>query len=192
MHRWFVLFSSASASKIFACSARHDTCAKLAVPRHEHPRTRPSFVFSGGPACRTRLALRVVRARCRRDRDGLRYFLFALYCSRRLLLLAERVVAAPFSAAPGTRRRSSVCCSGRIAQGQPSSWRRRRTALGSSCMWSTRSGQPYGAKCLHKDSSFKASALQPLAAAPPSKLVGKIAPLHRFRALHRVIFAIGH
>ena len=31
--------------KIFACSAKHDTCAKPAVPRHEHPRTRPSFVF---------------------------------------------------------------------------------------------------------------------------------------------------
>ena len=39
------LFSSASATKIFACSAKHDTCAKPAVPRHEHPRTRPSFVF---------------------------------------------------------------------------------------------------------------------------------------------------
>ena len=37
--------SSASSRKIFACSARHDTCAKPAVPRHEHPRTRPSFVF---------------------------------------------------------------------------------------------------------------------------------------------------
>ena len=33
------------AYKIFACSARHDTCAKPAVPRHAHPRTRPSFVF---------------------------------------------------------------------------------------------------------------------------------------------------
>ena len=39
------LFSSASATKIFACSAKHDTCAKPAVPRHAHPRTRPSFVF---------------------------------------------------------------------------------------------------------------------------------------------------
>mmetsp|Transcript_5418 Transcript_5418/g.16140 ORF Transcript_5418/g.16140 Transcript_5418/m.16140 type:complete len:155 (-) Transcript_5418:145-609(-) len=39
------LFSSASSIKIFACSARHDTCAKPAVPRHAHPRTRPSFVF---------------------------------------------------------------------------------------------------------------------------------------------------
>ena len=39
------LFSSTSAIKIFACSARHDTCAMPAVPRHEHPRTRPSFVF---------------------------------------------------------------------------------------------------------------------------------------------------
>ena len=26
-------------------SAKHDTCAKPAVPRHAHPRTRPSFVF---------------------------------------------------------------------------------------------------------------------------------------------------
>ena len=39
------LFSNASATKIFACSTKHDTCAKPAVPRHAHPRTRPSFVF---------------------------------------------------------------------------------------------------------------------------------------------------
>ena len=39
------LFSSASAYKIFACSAKHDTCTKPAVPRHAHIRTRPSFVF---------------------------------------------------------------------------------------------------------------------------------------------------
>ena len=45
LHLESKLFSSASATKIFACSARHDTCAKPAVPRHAHPRTRPSFVF---------------------------------------------------------------------------------------------------------------------------------------------------
>ena len=39
------LFASASSIKIFACSTRHATCAKPAVPRHAHRRTRPSFVF---------------------------------------------------------------------------------------------------------------------------------------------------
>ena len=39
------LFSSASAVKIFTSSTRHDTCAKPAVPRHAHMRTRPSLVF---------------------------------------------------------------------------------------------------------------------------------------------------
>ena len=43
------LFSSASATKIFACSARHDTCAKPAVPTartstHEAP---PSCAMEG-------------------------------------------------------------------------------------------------------------------------------------------------
>ena len=39
------LFSTASATKIFACSARHDTWTKPSVVWHAHMRTSPSFVF---------------------------------------------------------------------------------------------------------------------------------------------------
>ena len=50
VHRCIKLFSTAS-DKIFTCSAKHDTCAKPAVPRHEHPRTRPSVYFFQWRVC---------------------------------------------------------------------------------------------------------------------------------------------
>ena len=94
------LFSSASATKILACSAKHDTCAKPAVPRHEHPRTRPSFVFQWTACVQMwRLPLGVLGARLRRDRDGLRVSSYWHYTARRRLLflfLTELVMAAFF------------------------------------------------------------------------------------------------
>ena len=66
--------------KIFACSARHDTCAKPAVPRHEHPRTRPSFVFQWRACVQMKHVWPFVSSAhaSDRDRDGLRVLLICI------------------------------------------------------------------------------------------------------------------
>ena len=79
---WSKLFSSASATKIFACSARHDTCAKPAVPRHAPAHEALlRLPMEGLRADVARLALRVLRARLAATATASAYFLFALYCS---------------------------------------------------------------------------------------------------------------
>merc|ERR1712159_657067 len=77
------LFSRASATKILACSAKHDTCAKPAVPRHAHPRTRPSFVFQCKACVQMKHVCPLVssaHASAATDTASA-YFLFAVYCS---------------------------------------------------------------------------------------------------------------
>merc|ERR1711965_240294 len=114
------LFSSASATKIFACSARHDTCAKPAVPRHAHPRTRPSFVFQ----CRACVQMKHV---CpfvssahfsTATATASAYFVFALYCSAppAFFIFLQRLSWPPsFQCCTWHSAPHSVCCSGRIS-----------------------------------------------------------------------------
>merc|ERR1712155_238336 len=77
------LFSSASATKIFACSTRHDTCARPAVPRHAHPRTRPSFVFQCKACVQMKHVWPLVSSAHASTATATAslYFLSALYCS---------------------------------------------------------------------------------------------------------------
>ena len=126
------LFSSASATKILACPL-HETCAKLTC-RGTHPRTRPSFVFQWRACVQMKQVWPLcVRARLRRDRRP--RCTSYLHCTARHRLLSLSSCRAcrgrPLSsAAPGTRRRSGACCSGRISCPMISQarWRRRRTA----------------------------------------------------------------
>ena len=82
------LFASASANKIFACSARHDTCTKPAVPRQHAPAHEAllRFPMERLRADVARLAPRVLRARLRCDSDGLRVFRIGIDTARRRLL----------------------------------------------------------------------------------------------------------
>ena len=92
---------------IFACSAKHDTCATPssgdATPSrspHAHPRTRPSPARGWMLGLETDvafLALRVVRARLDRDHDGLLVFVVGVILFRvaaAVNLLADLLVAA--------------------------------------------------------------------------------------------------
>ena len=114
----------ASATKIFACSARHDTCAESTPSRGMRTCARgpPSSSNARPRADVARLTLRVVRAFLDRDRDGLRTLLISVVLfGAAASIFLQISLWPPFQCAPGAAR-SSVSCSGCTPRRRVGQW----------------------------------------------------------------------